>query len=177
MATATNKEVFPFENGLKVQEDDLKFWKTVLNDRAYQLLKQECEKQNKIASSRLGADGYSVFRGNDISTFIQNIKETAPTEIKWSSRKSKNSQRTEIWADGDVSPLFEIIHNETTIREAEKNIKLIENAPLLPSLLEWTKKLQGIVEQLILSTPSSEVRNKICEFNIKLLTAINNASK
>jgi hypothetical protein len=70
-------------------------------------------------------------------------KETKFTKGQWIAKKSKSTTRTEIWVDGDISPTFEIIHNETNSRESEANANLIAAAPfMLEALFEAQRCLK-----------------------------------
>jgi hypothetical protein len=60
--------------------------------------------------------------------------------LKWEARKTSIPTRTSIWCNGDVMHEFVIIHNETTSRQSEANVKLIENAPELLYMVESLAK-------------------------------------
>jgi hypothetical protein len=60
-----------FERAFEIQKEQLAHWKFLLNERTYSLLEKEIELKNKVGYKR----PIDVFRGCDMSTFIQNIKE------------------------------------------------------------------------------------------------------
>lgn len=82
------------------------------------------------------------------------------TQLNW--KPIKKSTRTEIWTEQSTEPLFQIIHNELTIKESEHNAKLICAAP------ELLRALQ--VAQFILSNVEYNL-----EYNAEHDKMINNA--
>lgn len=56
------------EKGLEIQKADLEFWKSVLKDDVYEALEKHCQKKNKALPE--GANGYAVFRGDDLRNFV-----------------------------------------------------------------------------------------------------------
>jgi hypothetical protein len=55
-----------------IQNNDLAVWKKKLTGKVYQALAAECHKQNQLLSDQ--DSGYQVFRGGQITEFIQNFK-------------------------------------------------------------------------------------------------------
>jgi len=70
------KEVFNLESGIKVQKSQLEQWSYVLNDLAYNSLKEKCEEKNRELRKKRCQDGYQVFRGNEMQNFIGNLAIT-----------------------------------------------------------------------------------------------------
>lgn len=62
---------FTVENGLQYQAQDLAEWKTKLNEKCYAALEVECKRKNMEGCH---IDGYSIFRGQDMNSFIKNWK-------------------------------------------------------------------------------------------------------
>lgn len=54
---------------LEIQSQHLKEWQSVLNDKTYQIAYEICMLKNKTVTNP-----YDVFRGNDISSLVENIK-------------------------------------------------------------------------------------------------------
>ncbi len=67
----SNLHTFSRDDGLKVQTDQLRQWRAVLNDTAYNALVQWVEEQNKKLPK--DANGYDVTRGTDLNNFIGNL--------------------------------------------------------------------------------------------------------
>lgn len=61
-------ENFTVEKGLEVQLEHLKVWKRLLKTTAYKALLAEVARQN----AREMKDGYEVFRGSAIDTWVNN---------------------------------------------------------------------------------------------------------
>lgn len=61
---------FTVQDGIDIQTANLAFWRAVLNDEAYNLLKMKCEAEN--AALPPDATGYDVFRGQDLDNYLQN---------------------------------------------------------------------------------------------------------
>jgi hypothetical protein len=59
---------FTFEEGIKIQSEQLAKWKKVLAIEAHSRLERYCEKRNAEG----GLTGLSVFRGTDLDMFVQN---------------------------------------------------------------------------------------------------------
>lgn len=64
-----NNQEFTFEDAYKIQTEHLTEWSKVLNTTAYMILLEKALEENK---KEMGSP-YDVFRGTDISSFIQNI--------------------------------------------------------------------------------------------------------
>jgi hypothetical protein len=62
---------FPIEEGLKVQANNLEFWKTVLKKKYYNKVVLEVQKEQSERPTM--KDGFDVVRGSDISCIVQNI--------------------------------------------------------------------------------------------------------
>jgi len=63
------RKAFTVRDGLDIQTEQLSRWKELLNEKSYLLLLEEIAKQNKLEMR----DGYAVFRGSDIDTFVHNL--------------------------------------------------------------------------------------------------------
>lgn len=59
--------VFTVKDGLEIQDGQLKEWKCVLKEEAYQMLESLVKKHNDIAKS-----GYDICRGTNIYEIIAN---------------------------------------------------------------------------------------------------------
>jgi len=57
------------ENGIKIQQKQLREWKTKLIPQVYKALKERAEQDNHLAKS-----GYDIFRGSNLDNFIANYK-------------------------------------------------------------------------------------------------------
>lgn len=68
---ATKHPQFPIEEGLKVQANNLEFWKTVLKKKYYNKVVLEVQKEQSERPPM--KDGFDVVRGSDISSIVQNI--------------------------------------------------------------------------------------------------------
>lgn len=62
---------FTLEEGLLVQFSHLAKWKAKLNPKAYKALAAECHERNRLMS--VNDSGHKVFRGQDLTTFIENF--------------------------------------------------------------------------------------------------------
>jgi hypothetical protein len=73
--TELNRIDFPFSlsEGLEVQRRQLEQWQRILTPAAFQLLHEESVKQNSVPNlDPASADGYDVWRGVDISNYVNN---------------------------------------------------------------------------------------------------------
>lgn len=89
------------------------------------------------------------------------------TQGEWELKKSNKLTRSEVWTDSDsYLPTFQIMHNESTLQEAQANAKLIAAAP---NMLDVLFKLDNLINDLGLNLPS--------EFLIEYQNAIEKATK
>lgn len=65
-----SRSKFTVEDGMMIQFCDLAKWKTKLNTKCYRALQAECHEQNRLLSDT--DSGHKVFRGQDLTTFIEN---------------------------------------------------------------------------------------------------------
>ena len=69
---------FTLEEGLLVQFAHLAKWKTKLNTKTYTALANECHERNRLMSTT--DSGYKVFRGQDLTTFLENYNPNSQTK-------------------------------------------------------------------------------------------------
>jgi len=62
------ERVFSVEDGVAVQQEHLKRWKVVLNDKAFIHLCGVCNEKNAIPMR----DGYDVLRGQELDSIVYN---------------------------------------------------------------------------------------------------------
>jgi len=67
------KDKFTVHDGILIQKEHLLKWKKVLTPEAYNMLQMKCEAENVAVSRNYFADGTDVFRGQDLTEYIQNI--------------------------------------------------------------------------------------------------------
>ena len=67
---------FTLEEGLLVQNSHLAKWKPKLTPRVYKALAAECLERNRLLAD--SDSGHKVFRGQDLTTFIENYNPTKP---------------------------------------------------------------------------------------------------
>lgn len=65
------ERVFSIEDGIIVQQEQLRMYKCILNEDTYVWLVEECEKDNDTLVDGID-DGYSVLRGTDIQNLLFN---------------------------------------------------------------------------------------------------------
>jgi len=63
---------YTINDGLKVQSENIVSWANVLNEKALRLLREKVDEENKKLTAN--SSGYDVFRGSDITNFIENLK-------------------------------------------------------------------------------------------------------
>ena len=66
---------FTLEDGIKVQTKQLEVWSLVLNYYTMKQVIERCEELNEQLRKEKCDDGGRVFRGNAISTYIENISQ------------------------------------------------------------------------------------------------------
>jgi hypothetical protein len=76
---AKKEKPFTVKQGLKIQSENLVYWKKLLKKKHFNTLKSIVEDTNNMNEYR---DGYDVFRGADISTALQDIKTYSPPKTK-----------------------------------------------------------------------------------------------
>ena len=81
------KEKFTVKQGLAIQSKNMAFWKKLLKKKHYQTLEEVVARRNKEINAQ---DGYDVYRGEDISTSVQNLVYT----------------RAQLGLSGKCTPLF-----------------------------------------------------------------------
>jgi hypothetical protein len=64
-----SKRTFTVEEALDIQQQDMETWMTVLTAKAWSALMQERSERNQLHD---GVDHYSVWRGGQISEWVQN---------------------------------------------------------------------------------------------------------
>jgi hypothetical protein len=62
--------LFTKEEGIAVQTIHVTRWKTLLNPKLHKYLDEKVERMNQYLSP--AADGYDVFRGNEIDAYVVN---------------------------------------------------------------------------------------------------------
>jgi len=69
-----NDKVFTVADAIKIQQQQLLQWKSVLKPEKYDLLQQHATEMNKEIIDTVGelSKGYNVFRGQEIDMFIYN---------------------------------------------------------------------------------------------------------
>lgn len=63
------------EKGIEIQQKQLLQWKEVLKEDKFERLNNYCNKCNEVLVKQYGMHayrGFSVFRGNDLDSFIHN---------------------------------------------------------------------------------------------------------
>lgn len=68
-----SRKRFTTSEGLQVQFAHLAAWKTKLNTVTYKAVAAECETQNRLLTDK--SSGFDVFRGQDLTTFIENYRK------------------------------------------------------------------------------------------------------
>jgi hypothetical protein len=61
---------FTQEDGIAIQAQQIQIWKIVLNEKVFDIVVNESIVRNKMLSPE--DDGYAVWRGTDIDSFIYN---------------------------------------------------------------------------------------------------------
>jgi hypothetical protein len=59
---------FTINDALEVQQENLRRWRTILNDRTFALLSNEAKARNINIKNP-----YDVFRGTDMDNYVHNI--------------------------------------------------------------------------------------------------------
>ena len=67
-----SRSKFTINDGLVLQFNALAVWKKKLSTKCYKALEAECFEQNKLLDQE--DSGYKVFRGQSLTTFIENWK-------------------------------------------------------------------------------------------------------
>lgn len=67
-----SRSKFTITDGLTLQFNGLAEWKKKLNTKVFKALEAECHEQNKLLSDN--DSGFQVFRGQQLTTFIENFK-------------------------------------------------------------------------------------------------------
>lgn len=60
-------------NGIAIQQEHLREWQKILLPSIYNALKEHCESENRKLTDD---NGFNVFRGNDLTTWIQNFAKS-----------------------------------------------------------------------------------------------------
>ncbi|MFY8161269.1 MAG: hypothetical protein ACOVNU_08050 [Candidatus Kapaibacteriota bacterium] len=61
------------ENGIKIQQEQVETWSQILNNDSIIILKLKCYIENTILEKNQCTDGFKVFRGYKIDTFLQKL--------------------------------------------------------------------------------------------------------
>lgn len=73
--TNMSRPKFTLEEGLLVQYSQLAKWKQKLNAKCYTALANECHERNRLLAAN--DSGHKVFRGQDLTTFVENFNPLA----------------------------------------------------------------------------------------------------